>query len=177
MPSLETILMEQLPTNPLPRITKADRERSQLRVERWAKNGSPAAATAASHAALILRDGIRKLKNWDVGHFFYYPWILYLATLTCWTFQICTKNNEAGDEVPVSTGDDEESDWDSRAEMNALVSAMARSNLEDLGKVASKYRTGDLPRIMAKHLSSTRWAVVQEGVIVLKGLTGKSKSR
>lgn len=158
-------------------VTKGDRERSQFRVERWAKDNSLAAAKASSHAAHILRDGIRKLTNWDAGDFFHYPWLLYLATLTCWTFQVCTKNNEIGDEGPVSAGDDEESDWDSRAEMNALVSAMARSNLEELGKVASKYRTGDLPRVMAKHLSSIRWAVVQEGMIVLKGLTGKSKNR
>ncbi|KAE9375624.1 hypothetical protein N431DRAFT_333931 [Stipitochalara longipes BDJ] len=158
-------------------VTKVDRERSQIRVECWAKSSSPAATKAASHAAHILRDSIRRLKNWDAGDFFHYPWLLYLATLTCWTFQICTKNNEAGDEAPVSAGDDEDSDWDSRAEMNALVSAMARSSLEELGKVASKYRTGDLPRVIAKHLSSIRWAVVQEGMIVLKGLTGKINGR
>lgn len=158
-------------------VTKVDRERSQIRVERWAKDTSLSAAKAASHAAHILRDGIRKLKNWDAGDFFSYPWCLYLATLTIWTFQIYTKNNEVSDEGPVSTGDDEESDWDSRAEMNALVSAMARSNLEELHRVATKYRTRDLPRVMAKHLSSIRWAVVQEGMIVLKGLAGKSKIR
>ena len=158
-------------------VTKVDRERSQSRVECWARGSSPAAAKAASHAAHILRDGIRRLKNWDAGDFFHYPWLLYLATLTCWTFQVCTKNNEAGDERPVSAGDDEDSDWDSRAEMNALVSAMARSSPEELGKAAGKYRTGDLPRVMAKHLSSIRWAVVQEGMIVLKGLTGKTTGR
>jgi hypothetical protein len=157
-------------------VTKGDRERSRLRVERWAKSNSLSPAKAGSHAAYILRDGIRKLKNWDAGDFFHYPWCLYLATLTCWTFQVCSKN-EVGDEGFVNEEDDEESDWDSRAEMNALVSAMARSNLEDLGKVSGKYRTGDLPRVMAKHLSSIRWAVVQEGMIVLKGLAGKSKNR
>jgi hypothetical protein len=158
-------------------VTKVDRGRSQIQVERWAKDTSLSAAKAASHAANILRDGIRKLKNWDAEDFFSYPWCLYLATLTIWTFQICTKNNEIGDEGLVSTGDDEESDWDSRAEMNALVSAMARSNLEELHKVAAKYRAGDLPRVMAKHLSSIRWAVAQEGMIVLKDLAGKSKIR
>jgi hypothetical protein len=158
-------------------VTKVDRERSQARVERWTKDNSLSAARAAAHAAYILRDGIRKLKNWDAGDFFSYPWCLYLATLTCWTFQTCTKNNDCGDEGPGSAGDDEESDWDSRAEMNALVSAMARSNIHDLHRVARKYRAGDLPRVMAKHLSIIRWAVVQEGVVVLKGLAAKSQSR
>jgi hypothetical protein len=158
-------------------ITNADRQRSQVRVERWFKNDLLLATKAGSHAAHILRDGIRKLKNWDAGNFFYYPWLLYLATLTCLTFQICAKNQEAGDDGLLSTGDDEESDWDSRAEMNALVSAMARSSPEELGKIASKYRTGDLPKVMAKHLSAIRWAVVQEGMIVLQGLSRKSSSR
>jgi hypothetical protein len=158
-------------------VTKVDRERSQLRVELWVQDSSLAAAKAGSHAAHILRDGIRKLKDWDAGDFFHYPWLLYLASLTCWTFQICTKKNRASDEYIADAGDDEESDWDSRAEMNALVSAMARSNLEELDKVAGKYRTGDLPRVMTKHLSSIRWAVVQEGMIVLKGLAEKSQSR
>ena len=59
--------------------------------------------------------------------------------------------------------------------MNALVSAMTRCNLEDLWKVAGKYRSTDLPRIMAKHLSGVRWAVVQEGMIVLRGLAGNGR--
>lgn len=158
-------------------VTKADRDRSRQRIERWAKRGSMSAAKAGSHAARILRDGIRKLKNWDVDDVFHYPWCLYLATLTCWAFQVASKagvgseNGEQGD-----NSDDEDADWDSKAEMNALVSAMTRSNLEDLWRVAGKYRTSDLPRVMAKHLASIRWAVVQEGMIVLRGLIGKGKS-
>jgi hypothetical protein len=34
-------------------VTKVDRERSQIRVESWAKSASPAAAKATSHAAHI----------------------------------------------------------------------------------------------------------------------------
>jgi hypothetical protein len=89
-------------------------------------------------------------------------------------FQTCSKAGHSSDDG-ISSDNEDDSDWDARAEMNALVSAMTRSNLEDLWKVAAKYRTGDLPRVMSKHLSSIRWAVVQEGMIVLKGLTGKGK--
>jgi hypothetical protein len=81
-----------------------------------------------------------------------------------------SENGEQGD-----NSDDEDADWDSKAEMNALVSAMTRSNLEDLWRVAAKYRTSDLPRVMSKQLASIRWAVVQEGMIVLRGLIGKGK--
>lgn len=154
-------------------VMKADRERSRQRIEHWAKNGSVSAAKAVSHAARILRDGIRKLKDWDAGDTFHYPWCLYLASLSCWAFQTCSKNGKGSDDG-MSSDNDDESEWDALAEMNALVCAMARSNLEDLAKVAAKYRTGDLPRVMAKHLSTIRWAVVQEGMLVLKGLMGKS---
>ncbi|KAG0651214.1 Nicotinate catabolism cluster-specific transcription factor [Hyphodiscus hymeniophilus] len=158
-------------------VTRADRDRSRQRIESWAKQGSTSAAKAGSHAARILRDGIRKLKHWDVDDVFHYPWCLYLASLTCWAFQVASKaglgseNGEQGD-----NSDDDDAEWDSKAEMNALVSAMTRSNLEDLWRVAGKYRTSDLPRVMAKHLASTRWAVVQEAMIVLRGLIGKDKS-
>jgi hypothetical protein len=155
-------------------VTKVDRDRARQRIERWAQPFSISAARASSHAALLLRDGIRKLKNWDAGDVFHYPWCLYLATLTVWVFQTCSKIAE-GPEDGIGSDNEEDSDWDAKAEMNALVSAMTRSSVEDLWKVAGKYRAGDLPRIMAKHLSSIRWAVVQEGMIVLKGLSGKGR--
>ncbi len=87
---------------------------------------------------------------------------------------MCSKS-DGGAENREFSEDEEDSDWDARAEMNALVSAMTRSNLEDLWKVAGKYRTGDLPRVMAKYLARIRWAVVQEGMIVLKGVVGKTR--
>jgi hypothetical protein len=157
-------------------VMKADRDRSQQRIESWVKNESLSAAKATSHAAFLLRDGIRKLKKWDAGDVFHYPWCLYLATLTCWAFQVCEKGSEdAGGIDDTGSINEEDSDWDAEAEMNALVSAMSRYSPEDLWKVAGKYRTGDLPRIIAKHLSTIRWAVVQEGMVVLKGLTGRRK--
>jgi hypothetical protein len=64
-------------------VTKSERDRSRQRVERWAQHCSLSAATAASHAAFILRDGIRKLKDWDAGDVFHYPWCLYIATVAC----------------------------------------------------------------------------------------------
>ena len=48
-------------------VMKSDRERSKQRIEKWAKTESLSAAKATSHAAYLLRDGIRKLKKWDAG--------------------------------------------------------------------------------------------------------------
>jgi hypothetical protein len=155
-------------------VLGADRDRSRHKIEQWARHPSAAAAQAASHAAFLLRDGIRKLHNWDAGDVFHYPWVLYLATLTCWAFQTASKismgNGFEGANDGVQSGNDDDAEWDSKAEMNALVSAMTRSKPEELWKVAGKYRTGDLPRVVAKQLSTVRWAVVQEGMIVLRGL-------
>jgi hypothetical protein len=156
-------------------VTKVDRERSKARIERWAKHSSISAAKAGSQAARILRDGVRKLKDWDAGDYFHYPWCLYLATLTCWAFQMCSKTADGAIGEGGGSDTEEDSDWDARAEMSALISAMTRSNLEDLWKVAGRYRTGDLPKIMSKHLSTVRWALVQEGMKVLNGLVGKSR--
>lgn len=72
--------------------------------------------------------------------------------------------------------DDEDSDWDARAEMNALISALTRiderkeSFVRDMWIVAAKWRTGGLVRCMVKQLNTVRWAVVREGMIVLRGL-------
>lgn len=156
-------------------VTKVDRERSKARIEKWAKHESLSAAKAASHAARILRDGIRKLKDWDAGDYIQYPWCLYLATLTCWSFQMCSKTVDGAIGQVGGSDTEEDSDWDARTEMSALVSAMTRSNPEDLWKVAGRYRTGDLPKIMSKHLSTVRWALVQEGMKVLMRLEGKAK--
>ncbi len=157
-------------------VTKVEKDRSRRRVERWAQRGSIAAAKAGSHAARMLRDGIRKLRNWNVDDMFHYPMCLYLATLTCWAFQVASKAGMGGENMEQGDdSDDDDADWDSRAEMNALVSAMSRSNEEDLWRVACKYRTSDLPRVMAKYLGSVRWAVAQESMIVLRGLMGKGR--
>lgn len=150
-------------------VLKPDRERSRQKIKEWAKQGSMPAAHAVSHAALLLRDGVRKLHNWDAGNVFHYPWCLYLATLTCWAFQV-GEGREVEGAIKEGGPDDEDADWDSKAEMNALVSALARARLDDLWRMAGKYRAGDLPRVMVRYLSTIRWAVVQEGMIVLRGL-------
>lgn len=159
-------------------VMKADRDRSRLKIQQWARAGSMPAAQAASHGALLLRDGIRKLHNWDAGSVFHYPWCLYLATLTCWAFQVASKidGNRDGDGGQNGDVNEEDADWDSKAEMNALVSAFTRSRVEDLWKVAGKYRSSDLPRVIAKYLGTVRWAVVQEGMIVLRGVANSGEA-
>ncbi|KIW15393.1 hypothetical protein PV08_05439 [Exophiala spinifera] len=60
--------------------------------------------------------------------------------------------------------------WHAKAEMNALVSSMASVMPEHLWRALGKYSTSGLTAVMAKHLSNIRWAVVHEGMKVLRGL-------
>lgn len=170
-------------------VTDTDRVRSRTRISDWIKRDEgKSAGRAAWHAARLFRDGVRKLENWNVDEMFHYPWCLYLSTLMCWTLHSAALEASGRQGLPkASEGsltlnsasddpDDEDSDWDSRAEMNALISSLTRLDpskdafVRDLWGVAGKYRTAGLVRCMVKQLNTVRWAVVREGMIVLKGL-------
>lgn len=162
--------------------------------------GSTPAAKAAWHAAHLLRDGIMNLDNWDVNNAFHYPWCLYLSTLTCWAFHFANVVDKSpssgapangGGGIGLNTGgggadrnmhlaskespannsvDDHGIVWHAKAEMNALVSSMTSVVPENLWRGLGKYSTSGLTTVMAKHLSNIRWAVVHEGMKVLRGL-------
>lgn len=54
--------------------------------------------------------------------------------------------------------------------MNALISSMTAIGPEGLSRLAGKQSTSGLIAVVAKHLGNIRWAVVYEGMKVLKGL-------
>ncbi|KAI1628946.1 fungal-specific transcription factor domain-containing protein [Exophiala viscosa] len=173
-------------------VTRADYDRSRRIVKDWAKptpGGSTPAAKAAWHAAHMLRDGIMNLDNWDVNNAFHYPWCLYLSTLTCWAFHFANVVDKSLSSAPAIGGDrnmghakgqespldqnnsvDDGIVWHAKAEMNALVSSMTSVIPENLWRGLGKYSTSGLTTVMAKHLSNIRWAVVHEGMKVLRGL-------
>jgi len=153
-------------------IAPAGHARATQQINTWAASTSMDGAVAVSHAAFLIRDGITKLRNWDAGDAFHYPLCLYIATITCWAFITGAPENQKIPH-PGDTGDsanDEDADWDAKAEMNALISAITRAKAEDLWRIRGRYRIGDLPNTIAKALEGVRWAVVQEGVVVLRGL-------
>lgn len=181
-------------------VNRNDYERSRRKVRDWAQQ-KPVAGTVTSnactgvwHAAQLLRDGIMNLDNWDVNNAFHYPWCLYLATLTCWAFHYGSRDdrsatlpaminydNSREDAVSMSMGmyaDDanESAMYDAKAQMNALVSGMTSGVPEGLWRIAGKYSTKGLTTVMAQHLSNVRWAVVHEGMKVLKGLMARHEA-
>lgn len=166
-------------------VTDLDRQRSRTRKEDFVtRDGGKSAARATWHAAHLIRDGIRKLDNWAVDEMIHFPWCLYLATLTCWTayeaaVEMCPEHQRPllTENLTPDFGElDDDNDWDSRTDMKALISALSRLDPsrptfeKDVWAVSGKYRPHGLLSCMAKHLGTVRWAVVREGMIVLKDL-------
>jgi hypothetical protein len=158
-------------------VTPGDYNRSRHIVRKWARpDESQAAAKAAWHAAHLLRDGIMNLDNWDVNDVFHYPWCLYLATLTCWAFHFAASDEDdhnSSDRRSTDVRNHDGVGGNAQAEMSALVSGMTSVAPDGLWKTAGKYSTGGLTAMIAKHLSTIRWAVVHEGMKILRGLVGE----
>jgi hypothetical protein len=157
-------------------VTRPDYDRSRRILKQWVKpDGSQEAVKASWHAAHLLRDGIMNLDGWDVNEAFHYPWCLYLATLTCWAFHFASRDLNDQDSGATDAGQNDDIVWDAQAEMNALVSGMTSVIPENLWKMAGKYPSSGLTAVMGKHLSSVRWAVVHEGMKVLRGLVAERR--
>ncbi|KAK4540020.1 hypothetical protein LTR36_009836 [Oleoguttula mirabilis] len=151
-------------------INTHDRERSRRVVKEWASQDTAAASRAAWHAAQLLRDGIMNLDDWDVDKAFHYPWCLYIATLTCWAFHFAHNDNEGTHRTSDTLGELHDTAWDATTDMNSLISGMTGWGPECLSQLAGKYSTTGLTSVVATHLSNIRWAVIYEGMKVLKGL-------
>jgi hypothetical protein len=157
-------------------VTRVDFERSRRIVKQWASpSEGQAAARASWHAAHLLRDGIMNLDNWDANDVFHYPWCLYLATLTCWAFHVAsgdTDDHDPGDRLSRHATQHNDA-ANAQAEMSALVSGMTSATADGLWRTVGKYETGGLISMIAKHLSTIRWAVVHEGMKILRGLVAE----
>ncbi|KAI5861557.1 fungal-specific transcription factor domain-containing protein [Durotheca rogersii] len=155
------------------------------------------AAAAAWHAALLLRAAAPALADPDATGLFHVPWCLYLATLTIWAFHHTSPHpythgaSSASSRGPggasalprpypalgrAGAAEDDDSDselvWDARAEMHAVLDAMAgsRGDAAHLPALQGRHRTGALVWVVAEALSKVRWGIVHAGVAVLKGL-------
>ncbi|TEA11013.1 Nicotinate catabolism cluster-specific transcription factor [Colletotrichum sidae] len=142
------------------------------------------AATAAWHAARMLRGTRGTLSGPEAMNLFHVPWCLYLATLTCWAYHHARPNrglggssrrqqqlDEADELDEAGYGEDDEMIWDPRGEMEALVDSMAeRADRGDAVLRREKRRTNGLVWIMADILTTVRWGIVHAGVVVLRGL-------
>lgn len=163
-------------------VGKADYVRSQRVVRSWASTNRTASAKATWHAASLLKDGIVNLDDFDAMGIFHYPWCLYLATVTVWAFwharptgssaTTADRSNEydEDDERGHDHGDDDEMIWDAKGEMNTLINRITSASPESLAAMGGRKRTAGLTAVISRTLSKIRWAIVHDGMMVLRGL-------
>lgn len=151
-------------------VGRGDYSRSQRVVKTWANGQNAIASKAAWHAAHILKDAATNLKDFDAGGLFIHPWCLYLATITIWSYHHARPKPKA---VTDSAEEEDDMIWDVKADMNVLIASMTNA-LPDRSPNSSNdkptVRTTGLTALVAKHLSKIRWAIVHDGMLVLKGL-------
>ncbi|KAI5264824.1 hypothetical protein E4T47_08664 [Aureobasidium subglaciale] len=139
-------------------------------VKRWANKQNSYASKAAWHARHIIKDAVMNLDDFDAGGLFIHPWCLYLATITIWSFHHA---RPGGKQNRGSEDDEDEMIWDVQADMNGLIGSITSRTAEQLSSsLASNRRmsTAGLTAVISKQLSKVRWAVVRDGMLVLKGL-------
>ncbi|EME43068.1 hypothetical protein DOTSEDRAFT_80593 [Dothistroma septosporum NZE10] len=150
-------------------VTKIDYSRSQKNVKQWANVDKDDAALASWHAAHIMKSVTDDRKDQiSTAEIFHQPWILYLATLTIWSFYRARPSS-----VVALAEDEDEMIWDVQAEMKELVIGMITVSpleLETRCIASGKRSTIAATAVIVKHLSKIRWGLVHDGMLVLKGL-------
>ncbi|RDW91816.1 hypothetical protein BP5796_01210 [Coleophoma crateriformis] len=161
-------------------VTPSDYEESCAWVRQWIKASPKSAGRAAWHAAQMFREGMLNLQSWDVHGVFFYPWCLYIGTLTCWAFHhfgteaaamepCCDHSTTAGKDKLLSG---------SRNLMNHLVATMASVTPVNMDRVMGNCCTHGLTIEMAKYLRGVRWTAAYEAMKILEALSwGQEKPR
>jgi hypothetical protein len=171
-------------------VARHDYARSQRVVKKWVAENTEEAGKAVWHAAALVSEGVDildgDLSSSDVsgGRLWHHPWAVYLGTLVVWGVWYARPSPPppSGDQLPQhfrDPDDDDEIIWDPVAEMKILLGAVLNSQPEKLleagseGVIASgmgKRGTNGLAAVVSKCLSKVRWAVVHDGMMVLRGL-------
>ena len=163
-------------------MSPTDYDRSCAVIDSW--SATPAAGKSAYHAAAMICGSfqLESADDDDDDGRFHYPWCLYLAALVCWAGHgsakeevvwdakgetrgfledIFKQGRDGGREGGGSAGDNNNSN---NSNSNGSSGGAANSSNKKGGNPAG------LIAVIAEHLSGIRWAPVQEGSRVLRGL-------
>ncbi|CZT22005.1 related to C2H2 zinc finger protein [Ramularia collo-cygni] len=150
-------------------VSRADYARSQKIVKRWATETPKRAIKATWHSACLLRDFSESKEEPFISvDVFHHPWTIFLASLTLWAFYQARPAD--------STDNDDEMIWDAKKHMKELLDGIVGLDChgQELLVVPMIHRgsncTAGLTATVVGHLSKIRWAVVHDGMMVLKGL-------
>ena len=176
-------------------VARHDYARSQRVVKKWVLDKSKEAGTAVWHASAIVSAGVDILDGElsasasDIGgaRLWHHAWTVYLGTLVVWGVWYARPVTLAGpDAVPThlrhlhdEDADEDEIIWDPSTEMKNLLDAILKSEpqtLLDQGAAGAfsgglaKRGTNGLAAVVSRCLGKVRWAVVHDGMMVLRGL-------
>lgn len=167
-------------------VARADYARSQRVMKRWVAENLKEAGKAVSHAAALVDRGIDILDGECVsndlggGRLWHLPWAVYLGTLVIWGVWYARPVPPlTSTDVQMQDDDEDEIIWDPQAEMKSLLDTVLKSDPERLLEVGyergiaggmGKRGTNGLAAVVSKCLGKVRWAVVHDGMMVLRGL-------
>ncbi|KAJ4371998.1 hypothetical protein N0V83_003771 [Neocucurbitaria cava] len=179
-------------------VARNDYARSQRVVKKWVAENLKEAGKAVYHAAALVSDGVHildgELSSHDVGggRLWHHPWAVYLGTLVVWgvwyarpipppshSHSSSTDYHQLPAHLQHLDDDEDEIIWDPAAEMKALLDTILKSSEPEKllevgykGGIAGgmgKRGTNGLAAVVSRCLSKVRWAVVHDGMMVLRG--------
>ncbi|KAH7357364.1 fungal-specific transcription factor domain-containing protein [Pyrenochaeta sp. MPI-SDFR-AT-0127] len=169
-------------------VARNDYIRSQRVIKKWVAENLKEAGNAVWHAAAIVSEGVDildgELGSNDVGggRLWHHPWAIYLGTLVVWGVWYARPVPPSANQLPAHVqflDDEDEIIWDPSAEMRVLLDTIHKSEPEKVleigyaGGIAGglgKRGTNGLAAVVSRCLSKVRWAVVHDGMMVLRGL-------
>lgn len=165
-------------------------------VRRWVAENGQEAGRAVWHAAALVEHGVGMLDGesgaCEFGssggggcRLWHLPWAVYLGTLVVWGVWYArpvpispssASSSSTSSSHYANQDEEDEIIWDPQSEMKSLLATISRSDPERLleaGVIAGgvwKRGTNGLAAVVSKCLSKVRWAVVHDGMMVLRGL-------
>ena len=168
-------------------VARADYARSQRVVKKWVSANVKETGRAVYHAAALVKDGIDVLDGGldvSTGRLWHHPWTVYLGTLVIWGMYYARpapSTLPSRGEISMFLVHEEEDEivWDTVAEMENLLDAILKAEPEMLLQIGYKKGISGsmrknginaLAACVTRCLSKFRWAVVHDGMTVLRGL-------
>ncbi|KAH8732675.1 fungal-specific transcription factor domain-containing protein [Phaeosphaeriaceae sp. PMI808] len=166
-------------------VVRHDYTRSQRVAKKWVTENPIEAGKAVWHAAALVADGVDILdgepdcNDTSSGRLWHHPWSIYLGAIVIWGVWYARSVSVAPDQARLHENNDNDEDeiiWDPKAEMKALLDTVTNSNPDkslEMGGIAcmlGKKGTNGLAVVVSRCLSKVRWAVVYDGMMVLRGL-------
>jgi hypothetical protein len=163
-------------------VARVDYARSQKVVKKWVAENIKEASKAVWHAAELVDRGVDVLdgeagsSELGGGRLWHLPWAVYLGTLVVWGVWYARPTSSSSiAEEQMDEDEEDEIIWDPNAEMKTFLKMIISSSPEGLldGGIrngAGKRGTNGLAAVISRSLSKVRWAVVHDGMMVLRGL-------